>query len=60
MTDQPGTAIKDWYVYQRQGRYFAVDTEDGRPVRSGPATARDIAQATLRGKFREVVSGSHD
>lgn len=45
--------MSDWYVYKHtDGRYYTVDTKDGKPVRSGPATHRDIAQATLRGKFR--------
>lgn len=45
---------KDWYVYEDDDGYFVVDTENGIPVRSVPASARDIAQATLRGKFRDV------
>ena len=46
--------MKDWYVYSYDdGKYYVVDTVDGVPVRSGPASARDIAQATIRGKFRE-------
>jgi hypothetical protein len=44
--------MKDWYVYVHEGRYYTVDTENGEIVRSGPSTARDIAQATMRGKIR--------
>lgn len=44
--------MTDWYVYEWRGRYYTVDTRDGVPVRSGPATTRDIAQASLRGKFK--------
>lgn len=47
------TGVKDWYVYRwSDGRYYTVDTVDGEPVRSGPATARDVAQAVLRGRMR--------
>lgn len=43
---------KDWYVYVYEGSYFVVDTVNGVPFRSAPASARDIAQATIRGKMK--------
>lgn len=48
---------RDWYVYKdRHGSYYVVDLLDGHMVRHMPASHRDIAQATLRGKFREAPS----
>jgi hypothetical protein len=44
--------MRDWYVYKYEGRYYTVDLLDGEVVRSGPASSRDIAQATMRGKMR--------
>ncbi len=44
--------FKDWYVYEIDGRHYTVDTENGEPVRSGPSTSREIAQAVIRGKMR--------
>ena len=43
---------KSWYVYPAHGFYFVVDEIDGRPVRTAPASSRDVAQATLHGVMR--------
>ena len=43
----------DWYVYTWEGHYYVVDTVNGVPWYSGPASSRDIAQAVLRGKMRD-------
>lgn len=47
--------MKDWYVYEWHGVYYVVDTVDGKVVHTDKASHRDIAQATLRGKFRYKV-----
>lgn len=53
MSDRlPPLNSDDWYVYVYHGEYFVVDTLHGIPVRSDRATARDIAQATMRGKIK--------
>lgn len=52
LTSPAPTGHVDWYVYTYNGNYYTVDTVDGKPIRSGPSTSRDIAQATMRGKFR--------
>jgi hypothetical protein len=47
--------MKDWYVYKHRGVYYVVDTIDGIPVRPRQrATVRDVAQAVLRGKLRDI------
>lgn len=46
----------DWFVGQTAGgAYFTVDLIDGRTVRVAPSTHRDIAQAQLRGRFRDLA-----
>lgn len=43
-----------WEVTTEGGRYFVTDFDAaGRPVRSSPATTRDIAQFALRGGWSD-------
>lgn len=48
----------DWFVGVTQaGHYFTVDLFDGRTFSVRPSTARDVAQATMRGRFRDLAWG---
>lgn len=49
----------DWFVGQTSsGQYFTVDLDsEGKTRRVAPSSARDIAQAQLRGNFRDLACG---
>ena len=44
--------IHDWWIETVNGRYMTVDTINGKIVQMIPSTHRDIAQATMKGKFK--------